>query len=193
MHTHIRAYLSFTRFTIIVSVLIIVLMLSSSFLAKAASEAPPTQWQQFFNGSRGYSVLQTEDGGYAVTGINASTTLLIRTDSFGNLSWIKTYQFGGKGNSFPYLVRTEDGGYALAGTWENRFALVKVDFEGNTQWNKTYEHDAPYNYLSSFIQTSDGGYALAGTFSPPKIFPTALDRYGLSKLMRRVTCNGTKL
>jgi hypothetical protein len=169
VRTHIRAYLSFTRFTtIIISALVIVLMLSSSFLAKAASEAPTTLWQQFFNGSRGYSVLQTEDGGYAVTGTNASTTLLIRTDSFGNLSWVKAYQIGGNETNLPYLVQTKDGGFALAGTWKNRFALVKVDFEGNTQWKKTYEHDAPYNYLSSFIQTSDGGYALAGTFSPPQ-------------------------
>jgi hypothetical protein len=135
---------------------------------KAVSEAPPVQWQQFFNGNRGYSVLQTEDGGYTLTGVNASTSLLVRTDSVGNLLWVKAYRIGGNETNLPYLVQTKDGGYALGGTWENRFALVKVDFEGNTQWIKTYEYPAPFNSLRSFIQTGDGGYALVGTFSPPQ-------------------------
>jgi hypothetical protein len=169
LQTRIRMYFSLRKFAIIVSTLVIVLMISSSVPANViAYEAPPVQWQQFFNGSYGYSVLQTEDGGYVVTGTNASTTLLIGTDSFGNLSWVKEFQIGGSETALPYLVQTNDGGYALGGTWANRFILIKVDFEGNTQWNKIYEHDAPYNYLSSFIQTSDEGYALAGTFSPPQ-------------------------
>jgi hypothetical protein len=145
-------------------------LLAVSFIPsmKAISEAPSMQWQQFFDGNRGYSVLQTEDGGYAVAGISASTSLLIRTDSVGNLLWVKAYQIGGKETNLPYLVQTKDGGYTLGGTWENRFALIKVDSEGNTQWNKTYEYPAPSNYLRSFIQTSDGGYALVGTFSTPQ-------------------------
>ena len=134
---------------------------------KAVIEAPAIQWQRFFDGSLGFSVVQTVDGGYAVAGINASTSMLIKTDSFGNLSWVKTYQIGGKETNLPYLFQTADG-YALAGTWENMFALVKVDSEGNMQWNKTYEYEAPFISLRSFIQTTDGGYALTGTFSPPQ-------------------------
>jgi hypothetical protein len=152
-----------------ISVLLITLMLVAPFpFLKAVSETPPIQWQQFFNGNRGYSVLQTKDEGYAVTGINASTSLLVRTDSIGNLMWVKAYQIGGNETNLPYLVQTRDGGYALGGTWENKFALVKVDFEGGTQWIKTYEYPALFNYLHSFIQTRDGGYALVGTFSPPQ-------------------------
>ena len=136
VHTRIRAYLSFTRFTIIVSALVIVLMVSSLFLVKAASEAPPTQWQQFFNGSRGYSVLQTKDGGYAVTGTNASTTLLIRTDPFGNLSWVKAYQIGGNETKLPYLVQTKDGGYALAGTWRISLPSLKLTLKETNSGTK---------------------------------------------------------
>lgn len=131
---------------------------------KAVSEAPPIQWQQFFNGSSGYSVLQTLDGGYVVTGANASTSLLISIDLFGKLLWVKTYQIEGKYTGLPYLGPTNDGGYALAGTWENQFALVKVDSEGKPQWNKTYEYSAPFNYLRSFIQTSEVGCAIVGTY-----------------------------
>jgi hypothetical protein len=152
------------------SIFLLVSLLAVSFIPsiKAVSEAPSVQWQQFFDGSRGYSVLQTEDGGYTITGINASTSLLVGTDPVGNLLWVKAYQIGGNETNLPYLVQTKDGGYTLGGTWENRFALIKVDSEGNTQWIKTYEYPAPSSYLRSFIQTSDGGYALVGTFSPPQ-------------------------
>lgn len=152
------------------SVLLLGSLLSTYFVppVHTVSAAPSVQWQGFFSGSRGYSVVQTEDGGYAVTGINASTSLLIRADSKGNLLWAKVYQIGGNETNLPYLVQTKDGGYALGGTWENKFALVKVDSEGNTQWIRTHEYPAPFNYLHSFIQTRDGGYALVGTFSPPQ-------------------------
>ena len=137
LQTRIRIYFSLRKFTIIICTLVIVLMVSFSVPGNVvAYEAPSAQWQQFFNGSYGYSVLQTEDGGYVVAGTNASTTLLIETDSFGNLSWVKEFQIGGNETALPYLIQTIDGGYALGGTWSNRFVLVKVDFEGNTQWNK---------------------------------------------------------
>lgn len=144
-------------------------MAFSLLLVNADSEAPLTQWQQFFDGTRGFSVLQTENEGYAVTGKNALASLLIKMDSSGNLLWKKTYQIGGKETFLPYLIQTEDGGYALAGTWENKFALVRVDSEGKMKWNKTYEHSAVFNYLRAFIRTNDGGYALVGTYlnQPP--------------------------
>ncbi len=161
MPSRIRAFLVF----LIISALIIILTLSSSIQANAVTEAPPTQWQQFFNGNRGWSVLQTADGGYAVTGDNGSTSLLIRTDSSGSLLWAKTYQIGGKITSLPFLVSTDDEGFALAGTWENQIALVKVDSDGNMQWNKTYAYNMPTVVLRSFIQTNDKGYASSGAGS----------------------------
>jgi hypothetical protein len=153
VRSRIRAFPVF----LIISALIIILTLSP---AKAVTEAPPTQWQQFLKGNRGWSVLQTADGGYAVTGDNGSSSLLIRTDSSGLLLWAKTYQIGEKATSLPYLVSSTDEGYALAGTWENQVALVKVDSEGNTQWNKTFAYNAASVHLRSLIQTNDKGYAL---------------------------------
>ena len=107
-----------------VGALLILLLVFSLQVVRAGSEAPAIQWQQVFEGTRGCSVLQTEDEGFLVTGANASASLLLRTDSSGNLLWIKAYQIGENEIFLPYLVQTEDGGYALAGTLENKFILV---------------------------------------------------------------------
>ncbi len=154
--------------SIFVSVLLFLLMVSSFSLTAVGSEVPSTQWQQSFEGNRGYSVLQTENGGYAVTGANASANLLIRTDSAGNLLWTKAYPIGGNATYLPYLLQTADG-YALAGTMNNSYVIIAVDSEGNVIWEKTYERSAVFNYLRSFIRTSDGGYAVVGTYlnQPP--------------------------
>jgi hypothetical protein len=135
----------------------------------AEPEAPLIQWQQFFDGTHGFSVLQTENESYVLTGKNSSSSLLIKTDSSGNLLWKKNFQLEGKETFLPYLLPTEDGGYVLAGTWENKYILVSVDSEGKMDWNKTYEHRAVLNHLRALIRTNDGGYALIGTYlnQPP--------------------------
>jgi hypothetical protein len=144
-------------------------MVCSLPIVEANSEAPSMKWQQLFEGSRGCSVFQTANEGYVVTGANISASLLIRTDSSGNLLWTKTYRIGGNETFLPYLVQTEEGGYALAGTINNSYAIIRVDPEGNVIWEKTYELSAKFHYLRSFIRTSDGGYALVGTYlnQPP--------------------------
>ncbi|MGD0995289.1 MAG: hypothetical protein ABR909_07175 [Candidatus Bathyarchaeia archaeon] len=153
---------------IVILFLLNVCIISSTSPAKALTQAPPIEWQRTFSGDVGYSILQTSDGGYAITGINGSSSLLIRTDSDGNLLWVKDYEIGGTETNLPYIVQTKDGGYALGGTMDNMFLIVKVDSQGTIQWNRTYAYDAPYNSLRALIQTSDGGYALVGTFSPPQ-------------------------
>ena len=124
-----------------------------------------------------YSLVATSDGGYALAGLAGTWPAtsfspnytsfrfwLVKTDSFGNMEWNRTY---GQGKAHS-LVSTSDGGYAMAGypysdtnganvnAW-----LVKNDAAGNMQWNQTYggtEVDTAY----SLVATSDGGYALAG-------------------------------
>jgi hypothetical protein len=118
------------------------------------------------------SIIQTSDGGYALVGVTSPIdqsyydSLLVRTDSAGNMQWNKTY--GGTGDNELYsIVQTSDGGYALAGTTDSfgagnlDFWLVKTDSVGNVQWNWTYG-GAGIDVANSIVQTSDGGYALAG-------------------------------
>jgi hypothetical protein len=118
-----------------------------------------------------YSVVQTNDGGYALLG-SADTAYygysydfwLVKTDSTGNQIWNKTY--GGTGYEVPStLIKTSDGGYGLAGikidSGISGFWLVKTDSTGNQIWNKNYGGTGVAD-AQSVVQTSDGGYAIAG-------------------------------
>jgi hypothetical protein len=133
-----------------------------------------------------YSVVETSDGGFALAGTQYTHGLvdgkwieksdenfwLIKTDSFGNMMWEKTYG-GEKDDIVCSVVEASDGGYALAGSsmsfWDSstgtyyNFWLVKTDQYGNVEWDKLYGIDSTYNTAHSMIRTSDGGYAIAGS------------------------------
>ncbi len=133
-----------------------------------------------------YTVVQTNDGGYAVGGYAMGNAWwLIKTDSSGRTQWDKTYtnnEGGDPSNSFSHaysMILTKDGGFALAGAAHQvssggtaDFCLLKVDSAGNMQWTKTYD-GGTYREASgtlvntedeaySVVQTSDGGFALSG-------------------------------
>jgi hypothetical protein len=131
-------------------------------------------WNRTYGGANfddAYSLVQTNDGGYALAGSTLSSSgdydlYLVKTDGFGNMLWNKTY--GGTLDDVSWsVVETNDGGYALAG-WTYSFGagsqdawLVKTDGAGNIQWNRTYG-GTNYDGAYSLVQTNDGGYALAG-------------------------------
>jgi hypothetical protein len=132
-------------------------------------------WNQTYGGPQNdvaESLVETSDGGYAIAGTTHSfgeensfgvlweNFWLVKTDSYGNMEWNKTY--GGLSREFAYsLVATSDGGYAMAGHRDGDCWLVKTDAYGNMEWNKTYAE--PYgDYGYSLVATSDGGYAIAG-------------------------------
>jgi len=125
--------------------------------------------QSFFNVAT--SVVQTNDGGYAIIGWSVSDVLdidiyLVKTDAFGNMQWNKTYG-GTDSDSACSIVQTSDGGYALTGTTrsfgagDDDFWLVKTDVNGNLDWNKTYG-TIDCDSASSMVHTNDGGFAMSG-------------------------------
>jgi hypothetical protein len=122
-----------------------------------------------------YSVIQTNDGGYALAGYTTSygegkaDFWLVKTDANGILEGWETY--GGAGDDIAYsVIQTADGGYALTGYTDSFGAggtdclFVKCDEIGHPEWNQTYGgHQGDHG--SSVIQTPDGRYVMAGDTS----------------------------
>lgn len=148
--------------------------LGNAWLVKTDS-AGIKEWDQVFGGDdadRGYSVQQTNDGGYILSGYTGSSgaglydMLLIKTDSLGNEQWNKT--FGGTGRDYGHAVQqTVDGGYIVTGytlsfgAGSDDVWVVKTDAGGNEEWSNTYgggSSDVGYDVK----QTADGGYIIVG-------------------------------
>ena len=126
-------------------------------------------WSQTFGGYKaegGFSVQQTTDGGYIVSGYTNtfgpgySDLYLIKTTSDGEAVWTQAY--GGPHDDGGLSVQqTMDGGYIIAGYSYNDVYIVKTDTEGNMYWNRTLGgsgNDGGY----SVQQTTDGGYIITG-------------------------------
>jgi len=133
-------------------------------------------WNKVFGGAsdeEGYSVLQTNDGGFLIAGATSSfgagsrDIWLVKTDANGNLSWTKTIG-GGSSDGARQINFTNDGGYIITG-WTFSYGpgavgnvwLVKTDSLGNMSWNKFFGGNDVDRGLS-VQQTSDGGYVLTG-------------------------------
>ncbi len=143
------------------------------------------EWNNTFGGTgisnkvdMGYSVQQTNDGGYIITGdteiwfVSMSDVLLIKTDYYGNEEWYHTFggSYSDRGRS---VQQTNDNGYIIAG-WAFSFSvtdpdiwLIKTDSNGNADWNYIFgfgENSGDWGY--SIQQTNDGGYIIAGATMP---------------------------
>jgi len=145
------------------------------YVVKLDAKGKNLQWTKTIGGPErdgGFSLIQTSDGGYAITGYTKSfgagdyDVYVVKLDANGNLQWTKT--IGGKKEDVgASLIQTSDGGYAIAGATESFGAggedvyVVKLDANGNLQWTKTIG-GPKRDWGSSLIQTSDGGYAIAG-------------------------------
>ncbi len=121
------------------------------------------------------SIIQTEDGGYALAGRTSSfgagfyDMWLIKTDADGDSLWSRT--FGGESYDVcSSIIQTADGGYALAGCTRSFGAggrdmwLIRTNTDGDSLWSRTFG-GRDTEGCNSMIQTVDGGYALAGATS----------------------------
>jgi len=119
-----------------------------------------------------WEVRQTTDGGYIICGTTYSfgagnaDVYVIKTNSFGDTLWIKTY--GGTNDDEGYSVKqTMDGGYIVVG-YTISFGggsydvyLIKTDVNGDTLWTKTYGGAASESGYS-VQQNLDRGFIITG-------------------------------
>jgi hypothetical protein len=155
------------------------------------------QWTKSIGGPAGeigFSLIQTSDGGYAITGATTSfgaggtDVYVVKLDAKGNLQWTKT--IGGPADEIGFsLIQTSDGGYAITGATTSFGAggtdvyVIKLDANGKPQWTKTIGAKNEKLVNSSIIQTSDGSYVIAGTtrsFGPGgrDVYVVKLDKNG---------------
>jgi len=154
------------------------------------------QWQKTYGGSdddRGSSLIQTNDGGYAILGYSKSSDgdisenngfedfWVSKLDALGNMIWKKSFGFSGADTGIS-MIQTNDGGYLLSGVLDvsasggegnskSLFAkrhaggdywIIKMDSNGEKQWSKFFGGtftDKPYDA----IQTPDNSYIIVGS------------------------------
>lgn len=100
------------------------------------------QWNKTYGGSkddRGQSLVQTNDGGFALTGYAMSDdgdgsinngfhdNWVIKVDAQGALQWEKSFGFSGHDHSYD-IITTEDGGYFFTGFLD----ITAAREDGNT-------------------------------------------------------------
>jgi len=165
------------------------------------------QWSQTFGGiddDYGYSVQETNDGGYIITGVTWpygpgwSDVYLIKTDASGNEEWSQT--FGGSYEDEGYSVQqTSDGGYIISGTTKISFSasnpldlyLIKTDAIGDSVWTQTFDTGNHNEWGYSVQQTSDGGYIIGGSTSLGEIYLIKTDASGNEEWSQFLGGSGT--
>ncbi len=125
-----------------------------------------------YDADYGHTVVQTADGGYAVTGYTSSygsgseDMVILKYDSDLNLSWAKTWG-GANSDIGQSIVQTADGGYVVSGYTRSYGSgyydafVAKYDSSGNLSWDVLWG-GTEYDGGDSIVQTADGGYALTG-------------------------------
>jgi hypothetical protein len=129
------------------------------------------QWTQRYgtNGNDcGFSVIQTGDGGYALTGqTNNTYCWLIKTDAAGLMQWNITLGNDTLTTRGQKMVQSDDLGYAICGYanlvqgGNNDFYIAKTDSSGNLEWSKTFGGEGQ-EFGRALVKSNDGGYVLAG-------------------------------
>jgi len=120
----------------------------------------------------GQSIIQTEDGGYAITGYTKSfgaggyDVYVVKADSLGNLLWTKT--IGGINDDLGWsIIQTKENDLVIAGytasygEGNNDVYIIKLDSSGFLKWSRTVGgvgDDLGY----SIIQNKKSDYVIAG-------------------------------
>ena len=152
------------------------------------------EWQKTYGGEsddRGSSIIQTQDGGYAILGSSTSNSgditqnaglqdyWLAKLNGNGNILWQKSFGFQGNDSGIS-VIQTNDQGYLISGILDvtasggqgnssrsyNRHAggdywVLKLDVLGNLEWSRYFGGNFT-DTPEGIVQTSDNGFIIAG-------------------------------
>ncbi|MBC8527136.1 MAG: T9SS type A sorting domain-containing protein [Candidatus Cloacimonetes bacterium] len=146
---------------------------SDVILIKTDSSGDET-WTRIFSvvpdyNEEGFSVAQTSDDGYIITGFTHGDVWLIKTDSSGDETWTRTFYESEESKGYS-VAQTFDGGYIITGycgDWRSDVLLIKTSSSGDTLWTKTFgEGSYDKERGHSVAQTPEGGYIITGFIHP---------------------------
>lgn len=139
-----------------------------------------TAWTRTYGSTgwdEGYSVTQTSDSGYVLTGFfsddstsDVADAIVMKINSVADTTfWTRTFGAinGTHGDAGFSVQQTSDGGYVVAGLFasndmNDQALLVKMDPSGDTTWLKSFG-GVSSEKAWSVQQTSDGGFIVVGT------------------------------
>jgi hypothetical protein len=134
-----------------------------------------TVWTRTFGGTdedEGYYLINTNDGGYLITGYtksfgaNSKDVYVIKTDSEGDTLWTKI--IGDYNSEIGFsAIETTDGGYAITRS-TNSFGsfdifVIKLQSNGQVEWIGHYGDAVWMENGNDIIQTSENEYVVCGS------------------------------
>ena len=145
------------------------------------------EWEKSLGGSAldlGYSIFQTNEGGYIVAGESSSSDgdvtnnlgnkdyWIVKLNFEGKIEWEKTYGSTGLDRAND-IQQTSDGGFIAIGQSRSSngdvtgahggydFWVVKLSFTGTIEWQRALG-GSKEDYGRAIRQTKDGGYVMIG-------------------------------
>ncbi|WP_312342648.1 T9SS C-terminal target domain-containing protein [Chryseobacterium binzhouense] len=138
------------------------------------------QWQKTYGGSgndMAYSIIQSPDGTYAVTGQSSSNNgnvtgnlgghdfWIVKLDNTGNILWEKSVGTSSTESSLSIINSSTNGfivsGYTYPPNGFPDFFITKLSSAGVVEWQRTYG-GSNTEICTQIISSSDGGYLATG-------------------------------
>ncbi len=116
-----------------------------------------------------YSVVSTQDSGFAVAGTLDNGAFCARVDGMGDTVWTSLFDVAGSFSSVFYSITgTFDNGFALSGVANysvspyTRTIVARLDSAGNLAWSLVLQAANWQNISKCIRQAPDSGFALSG-------------------------------
>ena len=127
------------------------------------------QWEKIYTENiydgRFSDITIDSEGNYIMTGNYSDTAytrdylFIMKTDSMGNIFWLKKYE----AYYYSASIIVKDNDYYIGGSIGIAF-LTKFNSSGNRIWLKFYDRGSEFSESYGLTNTSDGGLAFTGTY-----------------------------